>query len=198
MFFVSLTKFEHLKMRAVLTKDRFKVSYGQCRDDNCSQLSLLASFPLLLCHQLARVLLAAVENVPDQVQGGQGGRRGGLPPPGEPQAGAVHLLQLLVHVHREYFLVPGNFHCYPWSGCVGNYENAVARQLVLDREEGLLAVDLLVDEVLQLPVDDHLVLRCGPGAGSNRINQHQGISLCYIWIKTSQELRMLSRLLSVY
>ena len=111
--FLSVTKFKHLQMRSVLTKDRFKVSNWQCRDDNCSQLCLLASFPLLPCHQLARVLLAAVEHVPDQVQGGQGGRRGGLPPPGELQAGAVHLLQLLVHVHREDFLVPGNFHRQP-------------------------------------------------------------------------------------
>ena len=111
--FLSVTKFKHLQMRSVLTKDRFKVSNWQCRDDNCSQLGLLASFPLLPCHQFARVLLAAVEHVPDQVQGGQGGCRGGLPPPGELQAGAVHLLQLLVHVHREDFLVPGNFHRQP-------------------------------------------------------------------------------------
>ena len=59
-------------MRPILAKDWLKISDWEGRDENCSQLFLLASNPFLLRQQLAGVLSVTVEHVPDQVE------RGGL------------------------------------------------------------------------------------------------------------------------
>ena len=86
-------------MRPILAKDWLKISNWEGGYDNCSQLFLLTSRSLLLRQQLAGVLPVAVEHIPDQVEGGEDGRRGRLLRPVELETGTVRLLQLRIHIH---------------------------------------------------------------------------------------------------